>query len=70
MLIIMSYEAEKKELFEIYKKKTEEYFKALDEEIKTRGYPTRDSVLDYQHHLDNMEYNKKFLELKKKYGVK
>lgn len=64
-----TYESEKKELFDWLCAETAEYFKALKKEETEKGL-SRDSELDIKQHNVEMEYNKKLIELKRKYNIK
>ncbi len=64
-----TYDTERKELFDWLLVKTAEYETRQDKEIKDRGLQ-RDSDSTWQYHYTVMEYNRKLIELKKKYGIK
>ena len=61
----MSYEDERKSLFEWYRQKTIDYLEALDKE----GLQGFDSPLDAVHKEDTKEYNRRLFALKEKYGT-
>mgnify|MGYP005786582069 CR=1 FL=1 len=63
-----TYDSEKKELVDWMRQKDDKYFEAAMKEIREHGVK-RDSKLNYEHHLDVQEYNRRLRELKKKYGV-
>lgn len=64
-----TYDSEKRELFEWLQKKTAEYDAAWEKQFEEHGVQGRDSELTRKHQLDVQEYNRRFQELKKKYGI-
>ena len=62
------YEEEKWELFDEWKKRTEQYYGEHEQEVKERGLG-RDSMANYRYQQDRHKINKKFLELKIKYDI-
>lgn len=51
------------------KKKTAEYDATWEKQFAEHGVQGRDSELTRKHQLDVQEYNRRFQELKKKYGI-
>ena len=64
-----SYDEEKKALFDWFMGEAEEYYAAVKNKLDN-GTLARDSMEGLKYQKARMEYNKKFLELKKKYNIK
>ena len=64
-----TFESEKKELFDWLCGEQKRYDDALEERRK-KGIFSRDSEAGLRYQEARLEYNKKFLALKKKYNIK
>lgn len=63
-----SYDKEKRELFEWLKKEHEEYYAAVKIKMEN-GTLARDSMEGLKYQMAVREYNRKLLELKRKYNI-
>ena len=66
-----TYDSERKELFAWLIKRTEEYQKKCDEKYWVNGHYIggQDCPENLEHAADVREYNRRLMELKKKYGI-
>jgi len=63
-----TFDEEKWELFDEWKKRNDQYMQEHEQEVKERGLG-RDSEANYRYQQDRHRINKKFLELKIKYDI-
>ena len=64
-----TYESERKELFEWLQKETSQYYAAVEKDMKEKKF-SKDSEHGKKQHETEMEYNRRLLELKRKYKIK